>query len=876
MAPARSTGCLSGALCRQLLLTLSILTFACDACKTVTLHVPSKLDAEKFIGRVNLKECFKSANLIHSSDPDFQILEDGSVYTTNAILLSSEKRTFTILLSNTENQEEKTIPVLLEHQTKILKQRHSQEKVLRRAKRRWAPIPCSVPENSLGPFPLFLQQIQSDTAQNYTIYYSIRGPGVDKEPLNLFYVERDTGNLFCTRPVDREEYESFELVAFATTPDGYTPEYPLTLVIRIEDENDNYPIFTETTYTFKVSENCRVGTTVGQVCATDRDEPDTLHTRLRYSIIEQLPASPTLFFMHPTTGVITTTSSQLDRELMDKYQLKIKVQDMDGQYFGLHTTSNCVINIEDANDHLPTFTRSSYVASVEENRIDVEILRIAVEDKDLINTANWRANFTILKGNENGNFKIVTDPKTNEGILCVIKPLNYEEKQQMTLQIGVVNEAPYVGSARSAMNTATVTVNVENQDEGPECSPAVQTIRIKENSPVRTKFNGYKAYDPETSSSSDIRYKKLSDPEGWVTVDENSGSIVILRSLDREAETIRNGIYNITILASDKDGRTCTGTLGIVLEDVNDNGPFIPQSRVIICKSTMSSAEIVAVDPDEPIHGPPFDFTLDGVSDSDVFRMWRLTKINDTAARLSYQNDPQFGQYTVPVRVTDRLGQSRITQLDVVLCDCITVNDCDIRASPIGGNGGVILGTWAILAILLGIALLFCILFTLVCGATGTAKKPKVFPDDLAQQNLIVSNTEAPGDDKVYSTNGFTTHTMGGSAQGICGTMGSGVKNGGQETIEMVKGGHQTLESCQGAGHHHTLESCRGGGQHTLDSCRGGQIETDHCKYTCSEWYSYTQPRLGEVSFLNYPTILFCFLFNFLNDYHLVAFVFSE
>uniref|UniRef100_A0A8C3YN34 Desmocollin 2 n=1 Tax=Catagonus wagneri TaxID=51154 RepID=A0A8C3YN34_9CETA len=765
MAPARSTGCLSGALFRQLLLTFSILTFVCDACKTVTLHVPSKLDAEKFIGRVNLKECFKSANLIHSSDPDFQILEDGSVYTTNAILLSSEKRTFTILLSNTENQEEKTIPVLLEHQTKILKQRHSQEKVLRRAKRRWAPIPCSVPENSLGPFPLFLQQIQSDTAQNYTIYYSIRGPGVDKEPLNLFYVERDTGNLFCTRPVDREEYESFELVAFATTPDGYTPEYPLTLVIRIEDENDNYPIFTETKYIFKVSENCRVGTTVGQVCATDKDEPDTLHTRLRYSIIEQLPASPTLFSMHPTTGVITTTSSQLDRELMDKYQLKIKVQDMDGQYFGLQTTSICVINIEDANDHLPTFTRSSYVTSVEENRIDVEILRIAVEDKDLINTANWRANFTILKGNENGNFKIVTDPKTNEGILCVVKPLNYEEKQQMTLQIGVVNEAPYVGSSRSAMNTVTVTVNVENQDEGPECSPAVQTVRIKENSPVRTKVNGYKAYDPETRSSNGLRYKKLSDPEGWVTVEENSGSIVILRSLDREAETIRNGIYNITVLASDKDGRTCTGTLGIVLEDVNDNGPFIPQWRVTICKSTMSSAEIVAVDPDEPIHGPPFDFALDGVSDSDVFRTWRLTKING-------------------------------------------------------------------------------ILFTLVCGASGAAKKPKVFPDDLAQQNLIISNTEAPGDDKVCSTNGFTTHTVGGSAQGFCGTLGSGVKTGGQETIEMVKGGHQTLDSCQGAGHHHTL-----------DSCRGGQVETDRCRYTYSEWYSYTQPRLGEESIRGHTEI---------------------
>lgn len=54
-------------------------------------------------------------------------------------------------------------------------------------------------------------QIQSDTAQNYTIYYSISGPGVDKEPRNLFYVERDTGNLFCTASIDRETYPLFEV-----------------------------------------------------------------------------------------------------------------------------------------------------------------------------------------------------------------------------------------------------------------------------------------------------------------------------------------------------------------------------------------------------------------------------------------------------------------------------------------------------------------------------------------------------------------------------------------------------------------------------------------------------------------------------------------
>uniref|UniRef100_A0A8C6W5H5 Desmocollin 2 n=1 Tax=Nannospalax galili TaxID=1026970 RepID=A0A8C6W5H5_NANGA len=799
-----------------------ILTFACDACKQVILHVPSELHAEKFIGRVNLKDCFKSANLIHSSDPDFQILEDGSVYTTNAVLLSPGQRHFTIWLFNTVSQEGRAISVLLEGPAEVLNKRHP-EKVLSRAKRRWAPIPCSMQENSLGPFPLFLQQVQL-TLVNLTSFWSdfLAGPGAPQNKAGF--------PLFSS-------FDSSQLTAFATTPDGYTPEYPLPLIIKIEDENDNYPIFTETTYSFTVFENCRVGSSVGQVCATDADEPDTMHTRLRYSILEQHPSPPTVFTMHPTTGVITTTSSQLDRELIDTYQLKIKVQDMDGQYFGLQTTATCIITIGDVNDNLPTFTRTSYVTSVDENTVDVEILRLTIQDKDLVNSPNWRANYTILKGNENGNFKIVTDPQTNEGILCVVKPLDFEERQQVTLQIGVVNEAPYTreASGRSPMSTATVTVTVRNQDEGPECIPPAQTVRIRENAPAGTRSNGYKAVDPETRSSSGIRYRKLSDPRGWVTVDEDSGSITVSRNLDREAETVRNSIYNITVLALDADGRSCSGTLGIVLEDVNDNGPFIPRQTVVICKSTMTYREIVAVDPDEPVNGPPFDFRLES-SDSEVLRMWRLNRINDTATRLSYQNDPSFGSYVVPIRVTDRLGLSTITSLNVIVCDCITENDCTTRSGERTGNAEVRLGPWAILAILLGIALLFCILFTLVCGVSGAGKQQKALPDDLAQQNLIVSNTEAPGDDRVYSTNAFTSQTVGASGQGTLGTLGSGIKSGGQETIEMVKG-QQTLDTCRGAGYH----------RHTLDPCRGGALETDNYRYAYSEWHNLTPHCLGEM-----------------------------
>ncbi|XP_007119753.1 desmocollin-3 isoform X2 [Physeter macrocephalus] len=803
-----------------------VFSFACEACKKVIFHIPSKLEADKVVGRVNLKECLGSADRIQSSDPDFRVLEDGSVYTAHAVVLSDEKRSFTIWLSDLKKQTQKEIPVLLEHQKKVLRKRHTKETVLRRSKRRWAPLPCSMQENSLGPFPLFLQQVQSDAAQNYTVFYSISGRGVDQEPLNLFFIDKNTGNLYCTRPVDREEYDVFDLIAHASTADGYSADLPLPLPIRVEDENDNRPIFTEAIYNFEVLESCRIGTTVGVVYATDRDEPDTMHTRLKYSILEQTPRSPGIFSVHPGTGVITILSHYLDREVVDKYSLIMKVQDMDGQFFGLMSTATCIITVKDSNDNLPTFTQAAYETSVEENTFNVEILRTPVQDKDLINTSSWRANFTILKGNENGHFNIITDKETNEGVLYVVKPLNYEENRQVVLEIGVGNDAPIAGDVTLRMNRAKVTVHVKDQDEGPECRPAVQYIQIKENTPVGSKINGYKAFDPENRSSSGLRYKLLHDPKGWITINEISGSLETAKTLDREAATHRSALYNVTVLAIDQDNRSCTGTLAVSIEDENDNSPEILQNYIVICKSEMEYVDVSAVDPDEPIHGPPFYFSLAKTS-PEINRLWTLTRVNDTAARLSYWKNAKFQEYHIPITVRDTEGQHATKTLRVNLCDCIHPSQC----RTVEPRARVILGKWAILVILLGIALLFSILITVVWRLVS-ARNKKCLPEDLAQQNLIISNTEAPGDDILCSASGLTTHTVNNSSQGFCGTMGSEVKNGRQETIEMIKGGSQTLESFQGAGHHHTL-----------DSCRGGTVETDH-----SEWYDFTQPHLVEES----------------------------
>lgn len=85
-----------------------------------------------------------------------------------------------------------------------------------------------------------------------------------------------------------------------------------------------------------------------------------------------------------------------------------------------------------------------------------------------------------------------------------------------------------------------------------------------------------------------------------------------------------------------------------------------------------------------------------------------------------------------------------------------------------------------------------------------------------------------------------------------------GVKTGGQECFEMVKGGkYHTLES-QGRGHL-TLESAKGGGSHTLDGRGYGHTAAEAYRYSYSDWQNFTHPQLTEVIMLIYIYSWFTF-----------------
>ncbi|XP_063307518.1 desmocollin-3-like [Pelobates fuscus] len=806
-----------------------------ENCHKVTLPVPSEIiHSGSLIGKVDLHRCLNSYDyLAKSNNPKFEVFEDGSIYAKRKISLSDTKKiSFAILLLDFSTMMKKKMPIKVVAKPETSKQRYTRG-LLRRTKRRWQPMPAGIMENSPGPFPALVQQIQSDTQVNYTIYYSISGAGVDQPPVGLFYVEEKTGNIFVTRAVNREEIPLYTLMCYARTADGYSPETPLRFTVKVEDMNDNAPLFTEESYCMEILEHSNRGAIVGRVNATDIDEPNSLHTLLRYSLISQIPASPIMFAVDPNYGIITTTSNNLDREVADNYVLLIEVRDMGGRFAScLSSTGTVLITVTDINDYAPTFTQQSYQTEVNENESGMIILRIPVIDKDLSNSSNWRAKYSITQGNEKGYFNITTDPVTNEGLLSVVKGINYEEVQKILIQVGVTNEVSLItpsGTKTSGLSTVPVTVIVKDVDEGPEFQPAVKVIHVRENQTIGTVIGDFKAIDPETKSGNGIIYS-LQDSLSWVSIDTTSGQLTTIKVLDYESNEAPNHQHNVTVYGVDQSGKTGTGTLVIIVDDVNDNMPFVPRDGTNICTTGKSYSVVEAADPDGTPYSAPFKFSLD----PSVSNQWRIGQTDGNSIRLEPVTDMAIGTYDVPLHITDQQGHGKTQILKITKCICADGINCSSARS----DKSVSLGGLAILLMVLSallVAALLCALLACACGS-GAGKDKIGFPDDAAQQNLIVTNTEAPGADVMDQNFKVPVHISDANVVGTAPTRSGVFGQGGQSFSE--SGGQQFTQSKI------NKQMTRGGSR--FGTMGMGHSMQDPNRLTYSEWQTFMNSHIGD------------------------------
>ncbi|KAM7388788.1 hypothetical protein PAMP_024938 [Pampus punctatissimus] len=287
-----------------------------------------------------------------------------------------------------------------------------------RKRREWILPPKPLRENKDYTQREYIAKIRSDYETKANIIYSLEGIGANQYPFHVFVVNEKTGLIRVTKVLDRELIDTYNLSGVARYSDGSEAEKKIDLRIKVVDENDNAPVFS-VIKPGEVDELSPAGTSIMKITATDADEPGNDNSKIAYSIINQNP-NDDMFYMDPD-GTIYVKKPLLDREKVDHYVLTVKGQDLNGKPGGNTGTGTVTINVRDVNDNLPTLEKDEYEAIIVENTVGVEVMRIKALDLDLKYTANWEAVFVIMKGNEAGYFSIRTDPKTNEGIVTLVK-----------------------------------------------------------------------------------------------------------------------------------------------------------------------------------------------------------------------------------------------------------------------------------------------------------------------------------------------------------------------------------------------------------------------------------------------------------------------
>ncbi|XP_067307663.1 cadherin-1 [Pseudorasbora parva] len=332
----------------------------------------------KRLGRVIFNTCDgRTRTLFQSADKWFDVNRDGTVTLKRQVTLHEGHKVFSVHAWDSSGTKH-TVSVRVErvhhHEdhhmdttTTVSSPQHFQMESpsddlvltfpksstgLKRAKRGWIIPPFSVPENSKGPFPIKLVRIRSSYASEYQIQYKITGEGADLDPKGVFTVDRSSGNLFVTRPLDRETKASYRIEAHATGVDGSTiAENPVELVVNVIDENDNPPAFTQNPFNGEVPEAAIIGHEFMTITATDADDIRTYNADVRYKIIKQDPELPNanMFKISSLTGGISVNSEGLDKEKWPKYTLTVVAADMEGK--GFSTTGTAVITVYDSNDN---------------------------------------------------------------------------------------------------------------------------------------------------------------------------------------------------------------------------------------------------------------------------------------------------------------------------------------------------------------------------------------------------------------------------------------------------------------------------------------------------------------------------------------------
>lgn len=362
-----------------------------------------------------------------------------------------------------------------------------------------------------------------------TVTASDSDSGVDGElsynlssSLGHFAIDHNTGMLFITQHLDREQQASYtlEVTASDNSPSG-SRSTQVNIYITVGDVNDNHPLCEQETIIIRISELTSIGSSVIQLNCSDIDQLNTLH----YAI--HTGNEQGQFTIHDN-GTITL-SSLLD---LPEYHLVVSVSD--SFVSPLSVIVNCFVYVDKAtNQHPPTFVFDTLEVNVTENEaLGHHILQVTGADLD-----QDSGHLRYYLNESFGAFHL----DAISGVLYLIQSLDYESQTSYNLSVTVADESQYFSAGSIIVHVVDV------NDNGPLCDPSFITKVISDEVKVGQPVATLNCYDQDSGINSQLQFLLMQSNSDMFAVNKSTGEIFVTHDLSTSTSSCF-----LTILVSDK------------------------------------------------------------------------------------------------------------------------------------------------------------------------------------------------------------------------------------------------------------------------------------------------------------------------------------
>uniref|UniRef100_A0A8C9UXP7 FAT atypical cadherin 2 n=1 Tax=Scleropages formosus TaxID=113540 RepID=A0A8C9UXP7_SCLFO len=522
------------------------------------------------------------------------------------------------------------------------------------------PYKAFLPEN-MPPGTTVIQVTANDpdTDNNGEVTYRLEPEPDDIS--ELFTIDSDSGWITTLKEMDCEAVSLYRFHVVATDQGGTKKLSSSTLVeIRVTDENDNPPHFTEDVYQGFVLENSRAGEVIVTVSTTDAD----LSWENRQVTCYITDGDPQGLFAMEKVGDEwqVLTNGALDREAKDKHSLKITATD------GRFQASAAVdVHVLDVNDNNPSCEQLLYTEVVMENSPSgLFILKVSATDPDV--GTNGQVTFTLHGPNAD---KFHLDPHTGE--LFTLAMLDRERDVEFDLVAKATD-----GGGRSCQADILLMVQDMN-DNAPRFSSSHYAVTVFDNTTVRTPIAVIYAKDPDAGINGEVVYSLLGSDSSYFSLDEYSGILRLEKSLADEPQTT----FELKVQATDRGlprRMHSVATVAVTVVDLSDYQPVFLSSEYSaqIPESTAIGTEVLSVSAFSKDNNMPILYDVIAGNEHGMFQIDPETGVLTVNGSLDFE---QCREYYLSVEGTR--SRSSLSDVAMVIINITDVND----NSPTFGRG---------------------------------------------------------------------------------------------------------------------------------------------------------------------------------------------